>query len=95
MNKNIVVASVALLLDEEEQTRKKRRTRTIWTRPWMLRRKINRAFHKIFKELKGQDSDGFKGYVRMDVDHFEELVHLLSPFLQKQDTNIRKCISPE
>ena len=49
----------------------------------MLRRKINRAFHKIFKELKGQDSDGFKGYVRMDVDHFEELVHPLSPFLQK------------
>ena len=32
INKNIVVASVALPLDEEEQTRKKRRTRTIWTR---------------------------------------------------------------
>ena len=35
----------------------------------------------------------FKGYVRMDIDHFEELVHLLSPFLQKQDTNMRECIS--
>ena len=31
----------------------------------------------------------------MDVDHFEELVHPLSPFLQKQDTNMRECISPE
>ena len=55
----------------------------------MLRRKIDVAFHTIFKELKEQDSDGFKGYVRMEVDHFEELVHLLSPFLQKQDTNMR------
>ena len=45
--------------------------------------KINRAFHTIYKELKQQDSDGFKGYVRMDVDHFEEFVHLLSQFLQK------------
>ena len=58
MNKNIVVPSVALLLDEEgeEQTRKERRTRTIWTRPWMLCRKIDGAFHTIFKELKEQDS---------------------------------------
>ena len=79
MNKNVVVASVALLLDEEEQTRKKRRTGTIWTRPFMLRRKINGAFHTIFKELKEQDFNGLKSYVRMEVDHFEQLVHLLSP----------------
>ena len=82
-NKNIVVSSAALPLDEEEQTRKKRRARTIWTNPWMLLRKIDVAFYTIFKELKEQDSDGFKSYVRMDVDHFEELFHLLSPFLQK------------
>ena len=49
MNKNIVVASVALLLDEEEQTRKKRWAQTIWTRPWMLHRKIDGAFHTIFR----------------------------------------------
>ena len=93
MNKNIVVESAALLLGEEEQTRRKRQTPIIWTGPWMLRRKIDGAFHSMFKELKEQDSDGFKGYVRMDIDHFEELVHLLSPFLQKQDTNMRECIS--
>ena len=95
MKKNIMVESVALLLDEEEQTSKKRRTRIIWTTPWMLRRKIGDAFDTIFKELKEQDSDGIQGYVRMDVNHFEELVHLLSPFLQKQDTSMRECRSPE
>ena len=61
----------------------------------MLCRKIDGAFHTIFKELKEQDSDGFKGYVRMDIDHFEELVHLLNPFSQKQDTNRTECISPK
>ena len=68
MNKNILVASVALLMDEEKQTTKKRRTRPIWRRSQMLRRKIYGAFHTIFKELKKQESGGFKGYVRMDVD---------------------------
>ena len=83
MSKNIVVASVVLLLNKEKQTIKKGRTQTIWTRSWMLRRKINGTFHIIFKESKEQDSDGFKGYVRMDVDHFLELVHLLTAYLQK------------
>ena len=49
----------------------------------MLRIKIYGSFHTIFRELKKRDSDGFKGYVRVDVNHFEELIHLLNPFLQK------------
>ena len=49
----------------------------------MLRTKIYGPFHEIFRELKKRDSDGFKGYVRIDVHHFEELIHLLSQFLQK------------
>ena len=40
MNKNIVVASVALLLDEEEQTRKKRRTQTIGQDPGCYAEKL-------------------------------------------------------
>ena len=90
-NKVLILATIALLLDKEEQERKNKRPRFIWTRPWLLHRRNDSAFHKIFKELKEEDSDGFKGYVRMDVDHFDELVHLLS----KKDTNMRECIKPE
>ena len=86
---------MALLLDEEEQERKNKRPSFIWTRSWLLHRRNDGAFHKIFKELKEEDSDGFKGYVRMHVDHFDELVHLLSPLLLKKDTNMRECIKPE
>jgi len=52
--------SVALLLNEEEERLKKRSTRSIWTRPWLLRRKINGAFHTILTELKEGDPKGFK-----------------------------------
>ena len=31
----------------------------------------------------------------MDVDHFDELVHLLISLLLKKDTNMRECIKPE
>ena len=40
----------------------------------MSRRKFDCAFHTIFKELKEEDSDGFKRYVRMDVNHFDQLI---------------------
>ena len=36
----------------------------------MLSRKVDGAFNAIFKELKEQDFDGFKGHVKMDVDQF-------------------------
>ena len=35
-----------------------------------------RCFPYNNQRIRRNDSDGFKGYVRMDVDHFEELVHL-------------------
>ena len=36
----------------------------------MLSRNVDGAFNAIFKELKEQGFDGFKGHVRMDVDQF-------------------------
>ena len=59
----------------------------------MLHRKIDGPFHTLIKEFKEQDSYGFKGYVRMDVDHFEELIYLLGIFIEKQDPNIKECIN--
>ncbi|XP_057314357.1 uncharacterized protein LOC130655608 [Hydractinia symbiolongicarpus] len=91
VDRSIIIASIALLLDEEETKKKQSK----WTRPWLQRRKVDGAFHTLFKELKEEDLEGFKGYVRMDVGQFDELVHLLAPVLHQQDTNMRECIKPE
>ena len=62
----------------------------------MLSRKVDGAFNAIFKELKEQDFDGFKGVMlEWTLINFEDLVHLLSPILQKQDTNMRECKVPK
>ena len=78
INRNVVIASIVLLLSEEERKKKKQTMRSIWTRPWLQRRKVDGAFHTLFKELKEGDPEGFKGYVRMDVEHFDEFVLFLA-----------------
>ena len=60
-DKNVFIATIALLLDDEEQQQKKHSTRSIWTRPWLLRRKTDGAYHTLFQELKKGDIEGFKG----------------------------------
>ena len=94
VDRNVLITSLALLLDEERR-KKKQTKRSIWIRPWLERRKTGGAFQTIFKELKEGDPEGFKGYVRMDVNHFDELVYRLAPLLKKKDTNMRECIKPE
>ena len=78
-----------------KKRREKTSTRSVWTRPWMLRRKFDGAFYTIPKELKKENSDGCKGYVRMDVNHFDQSVELLKETLAEQDTNMRDCIKPQ
>ena len=80
------VSVIVLLLDddEEEERAYKISKRSIWTRPWLLRRKTDGAFHTLFKELKAEHSERFKGYVRMDVPHFDELGRILSPLLYER-----------
>ena len=63
MKEKVVLASVALLLDEEEkEEERKYSVRTVWTRPRIQRRGEEGAFHKIFKELMNEDLQGFKEY---------------------------------
>ena len=67
----------------------------MWIRPWMQRRRTNGAFNTIFKELKEEDADGFKGYIRMNLTQFDHLVELLKPSISKQDTAMRECIKAD
>jgi hypothetical protein len=44
-------------------------------RPWIqLRREVG-AYHALMRELEQEDQRGFKNFVRMNKEDFEELVH--------------------
>ena len=83
-----------MLLDGEEKARIKRRNRRVWVRGWIARRQEMGAFHRIVRELATEDPSSFMEYLRMDEDHFNHLVSLVSPLIKKDDTCMREAISP-
>ena len=47
----------------------------------MSKRKTDVAFHTIFQELKQEDAEGFRGYIRLDTKSFEKYVNFPKPSL--------------
>ena len=89
-----VIAAIALLPDDEEEN-ENNQERTQWIRPWLSKRQTEGAFHTLFQQLKKEDPEGFRNYVRLDILSFETLVEMLKPSLLKKDTVMRECIKPE
>ena len=90
-----VITAIVLLLDGEDEEKENVQERSQWVWPWIARRKSDGAFYTIFQELKQEDAEGFRGYVRLNTTSFEKLVELLAPSLLKKDTVMRECIKPE
>ena len=85
---------VSMLLDGEEKPRITRRNRRVWVRGWLARGQEIGAVHGIVRELATEDPSSFMENLRMDEDHFNHLVSLVSPLIQKEDTCMREAISP-
>lgn len=45
--------------------------------------------------MRSEDSDYFNRFFRMRHDLFDQLVELVTPYIQRQNTNMRQCISPK
>lgn len=71
---------------------KKRRTK--WEKNWLKNRNKYTHLH-LLRELRSNDPDDFKNYLRMDCAVFDELLNILKPYLIRQDTPMRKCITAE
>ncbi|KAK4885232.1 hypothetical protein RN001_001503 [Aquatica leii] len=50
---------------------------------------------RLLKELKTNEPEDFRNYLRMNSETFEELLKLVSPHIKKQDTVMRNSIIPE
>lgn len=71
----------------------KKKRRRYWMKPWMTRKHKN-VYNNLVKEMCLEDEQGFYDYHRMSRENFAELLNVVSPFIQKQDTKMRKAISP-
>ena len=84
----IIIASAALRI------RCDRRRPRRWARAWMLRRRQFGAHHALMKELSSEDQQSLRNFIGMDKQDFDELLTKVTPFSQRQDTNMRESITP-
>lgn len=73
----VAVASVIL-------SKKKTRKRSVWTKEWLLKRKIFSHIN-LLNELKIHPVDWFN-YLRMDEHTYFELLNLVTPLIMKKKT---------
>lgn len=86
----LAAACIVLLLSR----RKKRRARSIWAKKWLLRREQIGFEQTLFRELRTEDENCYKNFIRMNAEDFDYLVEKITPLIKKRDTNWRQAISP-
>lgn len=73
--------------------RRRKKDRSCWVKDWIMKRNQFGVFSHLLKELKSQDSDYYKNFLRMDSACFEILLKKVTPLIEKQDTVMRLAIS--
>ncbi|XP_005181879.3 uncharacterized protein LOC101887897 [Musca domestica] len=78
----------------ERKEKKKKVNRSTWVREWLTKRSTDGAYDKTLMEFREIENQKFlfKNFIRMDDETFIELLQLVSPYIKKQDTNMRKAI---
>ncbi|CAJ0968057.1 unnamed protein product [Ranitomeya imitator] len=77
------------MLEEEPQMQKR-----LWVHPLLLLRGAYGHFSKLYNELRRYPVK-FVAFCRLSILGFDKLLHVLRPYLLRQDTCMRLSISPE
>ena len=84
--------------EEETTPTRTRKARTVWVREWLARRHDFGHYDQLLTELHKEDPIGYRNYLRIKPDLFQEMVEKLTPHIQKQttfthDTHSSRCLS--
>lgn len=68
--------------------------RSSWTKNWLLQR--DQFCHMpLLREIRENNPDDFRNFLRMTDPVFHRLLALLTPYISRQDTCMRQAITPE
>jgi hypothetical protein len=87
----LAVGAVAIQKRQMKRLQNARKPR-IWVRPWIGRRMDYGFFETLMQELAAEDRPGYKNFIRIYPELFNELVNLVSPLISRQNTNMRRAI---
>lgn len=74
--------------------RRVRRRRMFWVKPWLLRRPALGFYDRLMVELRAEDMQQFRKFLRVPAEMYDDLVATLTPYLQGQDTFMRRALTP-
>jgi len=75
-------------------TKKKRVKRKEWIKDWIKKRELY-SHCNLLNEIRFTYTEDYKNYFRMSEDKFEKLLNMIRPYLLRQNTNMRNCLSVE
>ena len=77
--------------EQEKATPPRRKTqRKVWVREWLTRRHKFGQYDCLLTKMHKEDERGYKNFLRITPDLFQEMVEKLTPRLQKQCTFMRE-----
>ncbi|XP_044003548.1 uncharacterized protein LOC122849064 [Aphidius gifuensis] len=84
------------IIEEEEKLEKIRKRRKCWTRRWIMKRTndLRSTIPLAHNELCLEDTEYFNRFFRMREDLFDQLVDMVTPYIKRQDTQMRQSITP-
>lgn len=97
-NLTMATAMFALQLQQLQQPavppKKNRKKRSVWVRPYLLRRPQYGHYETLMMELEREDAVLYKNFLRLDAAMFHDLVDKVTPYIQKKVTYFRKPLEP-
>lgn len=92
--KEFILACALLCQSTVVLGKKTRKKREVWQKKWLADRE-KYGHMGLLRELRDNNPEDFKNYLRMDSACFDDLMTTLRPFLTKQDTTMRQSIPAE
>ncbi|KAH9645924.1 hypothetical protein HF086_011386 [Spodoptera exigua] len=74
--------AIALSFIASEYLFKPKRRHRMWLKKWLLE-KEKYSDIRLLKDLACDEPDDFKNYLRMEISTFNELLKMVTPYLQK------------
>ncbi len=81
----LLLMSLRVILRMKRRRIKRKR---LWVKPWLLQQGRRGAYLNLCRELQSQD------FARMVPNQFKHLLQMVTPIIQRQNTNFRDAISP-
>lgn len=78
--------------EDEEEPQPPKRQRKFWTKNWILRRPQDGFYAKLLVQLRSEEPQLYRNFLRMNAEQFDHLLALVTPLIKKEDTIMRKSI---